>query len=97
MVGGDKPRPYARRNPKSQARNPKRNSKIKDQNYKSKRKKFNLCSVILHFYFCILKGNAMRVAMYYDNQDMRLEDMPVPQIGPGELLMPVKGTKCALA
>jgi hypothetical protein len=39
----------------------------------------------------------MRVAMYYSNQDMRLEEMPVPKIGLGELLMPVKGTKCALA
>ena len=28
----------------------------------------------------------MRVAMYYNNHDVRLEEMPVPQIGPGELL-----------
>ena len=27
--------------------------------------------------------------MYYSNQDVRLEEMPVPQIGPGELLMKV--------
>jgi L-iditol 2-dehydrogenase len=29
----------------------------------------------------------MRVAMYYSNQDVRLEEMSVPQIGPGEVLM----------
>jgi len=29
----------------------------------------------------------MRVAMYYSNQDVRLEEMPVPQIGRGEVLM----------
>jgi hypothetical protein len=28
----------------------------KNQNDNSKSKTFNLCSVILHFYFCILKG-----------------------------------------
>ena len=27
----------------------------------------------------------MRVAMYYRNSDVRLEEMPVPEIGPGEL------------
>ena len=31
----------------------------------------------------------MRVAMYYNNQDVRLEEMPVPAIGPGELLLRV--------
>ncbi|MFZ0448939.1 MAG: alcohol dehydrogenase catalytic domain-containing protein [Desulfatiglandaceae bacterium] len=31
----------------------------------------------------------MRVLMYYSNSDVRLEEMPVPQIGPGELLMQV--------
>ena len=31
----------------------------------------------------------MRVLMYYSNQDVRLEQMPVPEIGPGELLMKV--------
>jgi len=31
----------------------------------------------------------MRVAMYYNNRDMRLEEMPTPQIGPGELLVKV--------
>jgi L-iditol 2-dehydrogenase len=29
----------------------------------------------------------MRVAMYYSNSDIRLEEMSVPQIGPGELLI----------
>ncbi len=29
----------------------------------------------------------MRVAMYYNNRDVRLEEMPVPPIGPGELLV----------
>jgi L-iditol 2-dehydrogenase len=32
----------------------------------------------------------MRVAMYYSNQDVRLEEMPTPQIGPGEVLMRVE-------
>jgi len=31
----------------------------------------------------------MRVAMYYSNSDVRLEEMPKPKIGPGELLMRV--------
>ena len=31
----------------------------------------------------------MRVAMYYNNSDVRLEEMPTPQIGPGELLVKV--------
>ena len=29
----------------------------------------------------------MRVAMYYNNQDVRLEELPKPEIGPGEFLM----------
>ena len=32
----------------------------------------------------------MRIAMYYSNQDVRLEELPVPQIGPGEALMRVE-------
>jgi L-iditol 2-dehydrogenase len=32
----------------------------------------------------------MRVAMYYNNLDVRLEEMPTPQIGPGEVLMRVE-------
>ena len=31
----------------------------------------------------------MRVAMYYNNNDVRLEEMPTPQIGRGELLVKV--------
>ncbi len=31
----------------------------------------------------------MRVAMYYNNKDVRIEEMPVPKIGPGELLVKV--------
>jgi L-iditol 2-dehydrogenase len=34
----------------------------------------------------------MRVAMYYSNQDVRLEEMPVPKIGPGEVLMRVEAS-----
>ena len=31
----------------------------------------------------------MRIAMYYNNNDVRLEEMPTPKIGPGELLVKV--------
>ncbi len=31
----------------------------------------------------------MRVAMYYNNNDVRLEELPKPRIGPGELLVKV--------
>lgn len=31
----------------------------------------------------------MRVAMYYNNSDVRLEEMPTPEIGPGEILVKV--------
>jgi len=31
----------------------------------------------------------MRVAMYYNNRDVRLEEIPTPKIGPGELLVKV--------
>ena len=34
----------------------------------------------------------MRVLMYYSNNDVRLQEMPVPEIGPGELLMKVVAT-----
>ena len=34
----------------------------------------------------------MRVAMYYNNRDVRLEEMPVPAIGPGELLLRVEAS-----
>jgi L-iditol 2-dehydrogenase len=35
---------------------------------------------------------AMKVAMYYNNRDVRLEEMPVPSIGPGELLVRVRAS-----
>lgn len=31
----------------------------------------------------------MRVAMYYNNRDVRIEEMPIPKIGPGEILVKV--------
>lgn len=34
----------------------------------------------------------MRVAMYYSNNDVRVEEMPRPEIGPGELLMRVEAS-----
>ena len=34
----------------------------------------------------------MRIAMYYNNRDVRLEEMPVPSIGPGELLVRIKAS-----
>ena len=34
----------------------------------------------------------MRVAMYYSNQDVRVEEIPVPGIGPGELLLRVQAS-----
>jgi len=34
----------------------------------------------------------MRVAMYYSNDDIRIEEMPVPQIGPGELLIKIEAS-----
>jgi L-iditol 2-dehydrogenase len=34
----------------------------------------------------------MRVAMYYNNRDIRLEEMPTPGIGPGEILMRVRSS-----
>jgi L-iditol 2-dehydrogenase len=36
------------------------------------------------------KGDKMRVAMWYNNRDVRVEEMLVPQIGPGELLVRVE-------
>ena len=32
----------------------------------------------------------MKVAVYYNNRDVRLEERPIPQIGPGELLVKVE-------
>lgn len=34
----------------------------------------------------------MRVAMYYNNSDVRLEEMPTPKIGPGELLVRIEAS-----
>ena len=34
----------------------------------------------------------MRVAMYYNNRDIRLEEMPKPEIGPGELLLRIEAS-----
>ena len=34
----------------------------------------------------------MRVAMYYNNSDVRIEEMPVPDIGPGELLLKIEAS-----
>ncbi|UCD70949.1 MAG: zinc-dependent dehydrogenase [Syntrophobacterales bacterium] len=34
----------------------------------------------------------MRVAMYYNNHDVRLEEIPVPHIGPGELLVRIEAS-----
>jgi L-iditol 2-dehydrogenase len=31
----------------------------------------------------------MKVAVYYNNEDIRVDDVPVPQIGPGEILVKV--------
>ena len=36
--------------------------------------------------------NSMRVAMWYSNRDVRIEEMPVPQIGPGELLVRIEAS-----
>ena len=36
-----------------------------------------------------MEQNTMRVAMYYNNRDVRLEEIPTPEIGPGELLVKV--------
>ncbi len=34
----------------------------------------------------------MRVAMWYNNRDVRVEEMPVPKIGPGELLLRIEAS-----
>jgi len=34
----------------------------------------------------------VRVGMYYSNRDVRVEEMPVPQIGPGELLIRIEAS-----
>ena len=39
-----------------------------------------------------LSAASMRVAMYYNNRDVRLEEMAVPNIGPGELLVRIRAS-----
>ena len=34
----------------------------------------------------------MRVAMWYNNRDVRIEEMPVPEIGTGELLVRIEAS-----
>ncbi|MHB9112341.1 MAG: alcohol dehydrogenase catalytic domain-containing protein [Thermoleophilia bacterium] len=34
----------------------------------------------------------MRVSMYYSNRDLRLQELPVPKIGPGELLVRIEAS-----
>ena len=36
--------------------------------------------------------NKMRVAVWYNNRDVRVEEIPIPQIGPGELLVRVEAS-----
>jgi L-iditol 2-dehydrogenase len=38
------------------------------------------------------KENKMRVAIYYSNKDIRIEDVPRPKVGPGEILISVKAS-----
>jgi L-iditol 2-dehydrogenase len=38
------------------------------------------------------RRSSMRVAMYYSNQDVRLEEMRVPKIGAGELLVRIRAS-----
>ncbi len=37
-------------------------------------------------------GSNMRVAMWYNNKDIRIEEMPVPATGPGELLVRIEAS-----
>lgn len=34
----------------------------------------------------------MRVAVYYNNRDIRIEERPIPQVGPGEILVRVRAS-----
>ncbi len=36
--------------------------------------------------------DTMRAAVYYNNNDVRLEERPVPAIGPGEALVHIKAS-----
>ena len=42
-------------------------------------------------------AEVMKVAVYYSNRDVRLEERPVPTIGPGELLVKKGGEEFYLA
>lgn len=42
----------------------------------------------------MLEEIALRVAMYYNNSDVRLEELPKPKIGPGEIL--VRAMACGI-
>src|SRR2546425_13026179 len=37
-----------------------------------------------------LTGETMRAAVYYSNSDVRIEDRPIPKIGPAEALIQVE-------
>jgi len=43
-------------------------------------------------YYVITEGIRMRVAMYYNNRDVRLEERSIPRIGPGEILIRVQAS-----
>ncbi len=38
------------------------------------------------------EGDKMRVAMWYSNRDVRVEKIPVPKIGPGEMLVRIEAS-----
>jgi len=40
----------------------------------------------------MVNNNTMRVAVYYNNRDIRIEEKPVPPIGPDEILMQVEAS-----
>jgi len=40
----------------------------------------------------IANNKTMRVAVYYNNRDIRIEERPVPSIGPGEILMQIEAS-----
>jgi L-iditol 2-dehydrogenase len=39
-----------------------------------------------------MRKKMMRVAVYYNNRDVRIEEMPVPPCGPGEILMRIEAS-----
>ena len=42
-----------------------------------------------HILRCVIKMKTMKVAMYYNNKDVRIEDMPIPKINDDEVLVKV--------